>query len=188
MNPLICAALVAASPVAQHAQMHGMNHAGMSGMAMPDEPNGLHEGGQSAFAAIAEATRSLETDPATDWSKVDIDALRQHLVDMDNVTVRADVSTTPIPGGARFDVTSAEPRVRESIDRMTHLHAGMANQEGAYRYAVQELPAGVAVTVLGKTDADAAKIRGLGFFGLLTEGVHHQRHHMMLARGEQMHH
>ncbi len=34
------------------------------------------EAGQSAFAAIHEIVVMLEGDPKTDWSKVDIDALR----------------------------------------------------------------------------------------------------------------
>jgi len=49
-------------------------------------------------------------------------------------------------------------------------------------------PNGTALTVTGRTDMDQAKIRGLGFFGLLTEGVHHELHHMMLAKGEPMNH
>ncbi|MFX5914869.1 hypothetical protein ABTE45_18800, partial [Acinetobacter baumannii] len=54
---------------------------------MPTQP------GQSAFAAILEIVALLEADPATDWSKVNIEALRQHLIDMDNVTLRADVKS-----------------------------------------------------------------------------------------------
>ena len=46
------------------------------------------EAGQGAFAAIQEIVAILEADPDTDWSKVDIDALRQHLVDMNAVTLR----------------------------------------------------------------------------------------------------
>ena len=38
--------------------------------------------GQAAFGAMAEVVRTLEGDPATDWSKVDIERLRQHLIDM----------------------------------------------------------------------------------------------------------
>lgn len=33
----------------------------------------------------------LEADSKTDWSKVDIEALRQYLIDMDNVTLRSAV-------------------------------------------------------------------------------------------------
>jgi hypothetical protein len=38
--------------------------------------------GQDAFGAIQEIVGMLEADPATDGSKVDIDALRDHLLDM----------------------------------------------------------------------------------------------------------
>ncbi len=37
--------------------------------------------GQDAFGAIQEIVRVLESDPKTDWSKVDLEALRQHLGD-----------------------------------------------------------------------------------------------------------
>ena len=31
---------------------------------------------------------------------------------------------------------------------------------------------------------DADKLRRLGFFGVLTLGMHHHAHHLMIARGE----
>ena len=37
--------------------------------------------------------RILEADPTTDWSKVNIGALREHLIDMDEVTMRAPRAT-----------------------------------------------------------------------------------------------
>ena len=46
----------------------------------------------------------LEADPATDWGKVNIEALRQHLIDMDNVTLRAELKSGPVEGGMRFIV------------------------------------------------------------------------------------
>jgi hypothetical protein len=36
-------------------------------------------------------------------------------------------------------------------------------------------------------DKDAAKLRGLGFFGVLALGMHHQAHHLMIARGQSPH-
>jgi hypothetical protein len=183
------AALMCSPLAAQSMQGHDMQGHQMTGTdQMPGMAAELHEGGQSAFAAIAEATRALEADPATDWSKVNIDALRQHLVDMDNVTLHSDVATVGVANGAQFTITSADPRVQASINHMVHLHSGMANHEGPYKYVVADVPTGVSLTVTGASPADAAKIRALGFFGLLTEGVHHPLHHMMLARGEQMHH
>ena len=45
--------------------------------------------GQDAFGAIQEIVRILEADPKTDWSKVNLEALRQHLIDMNEVTLKA---------------------------------------------------------------------------------------------------
>jgi hypothetical protein len=34
---------------------------------------------------------------------------------------------------------------------------------------------------------DDAKLHGLGFLGVMTRGMHHQEHHLMIARGEHPH-
>ena len=54
-------------------QSHQAMHDGAA--AGPAEP------GQGAFAAMQEIVAILEADPTTDWSKVDLPALRQHLAD-----------------------------------------------------------------------------------------------------------
>lgn len=144
------------------------------------------ETGQSAFAAIAEVTTRLVADPATDWSKVNIGALRNHLVDMDNVTLRSEVAARPVPGGARFEVTSADPRVRASIGRMVRMHAGMVGESGE-KAAVEDIANGVALILTGGDTRTESRIRGLGFYGSLTEGVHHQRHHLAIAQGQMQH-
>src|ERR1700741_1796256 len=48
--------------------------------------------GQDAFGAIQQIVQILDADPKTDWSKVDLEALRQHLIDMNEVTLRADAA------------------------------------------------------------------------------------------------
>jgi hypothetical protein len=146
------------------------------------------ESGQSAFGAIGDAVRALEADPGTDWSKANITGLRDHLVDMDNVTMRSEVSTAALSNGARFQVTSRDPLVRESIKRMARMHAAMVSRETPYTTTVEGVREGIVMTVTGSTPGDAERIRGLGFFGLLTLGNHHLRHHMALARGEPMNH
>lgn len=47
--------------------------------------------GQDAFGAIQEIVQILDADPNTDWSKVDLEALRRHVIDMNEVTLKADV-------------------------------------------------------------------------------------------------
>src|SRR5579872_26278 len=65
------------------------------------------EQGQAAFAALQEIVRILEADPHTDWSKVNLDALREHLIDMSRVTLDAHAIVHRIPGGTRITVTGA---------------------------------------------------------------------------------
>jgi hypothetical protein len=45
--------------------------------------------GQEVFGTIQEIVKILESDPTTNWSKVNIVALHEHLIDMDEVTMRA---------------------------------------------------------------------------------------------------
>lgn len=151
-------------------------------------PMAATQTGQAAFAAIAEIVRILEADPKTDWSKVDLEALRQHLIDMDDLTMRATVKTQEITGGAAFTVTGAG-RVRDAIRRMAKEHGSMM-RGGGLTWVTEEIAEGVKVTVTSTTPSDAksvARIRGLGFIGLMTVGEHHTVHHLGVARGTMKH-
>jgi hypothetical protein len=145
------------------------------------------EAGQAAFSAIQELVVLLEADPSVDWSRVDFDALRGHLIDMNNVTTGARVRTEEIERGARFVITG-DGAVRNSIRRMVPAHAATADGDGGWRYAAELRPDGAVLTVRADASQDVARIRGLGFFGLLARGMHHQGHHLRIARGESVHH
>lgn len=162
------------SQQAAHAQNHSMHEAA------PD----IQEGGQSAFSAIQEIVAALMADPVTDWSKVDIEALRQHLIDMDNVTLRARVQTKQIDGGARFVVASDDPAVTASIRAMVPAHVATMNGVEGWSMQADETEGGAILTVTGP---DVARILGLGFIGLMTVGMHHQTHHFALASGQKPH-
>ena len=144
------------------------------------------QSGQGAFAAIQEIVELLENDPSTDWSKVNIDALRQHLIDMNKVTLSAVVKSEAIAGGMRFTV-SGEGFVRDSIRRMVTAHAATMNDANGWTFAAEEISNGAVLTVRVPVK-DAEKLRGLGFFGVMTRGMHHQQHHLMIARGGHPHH
>src|SRR5947209_3755409 len=67
-----------------HRTMQEMMHKGMKGMGQHGTmmPSGQPTmPGQDAFGTIQEIVGILEADPNTDWSKVNISALREHLVD-----------------------------------------------------------------------------------------------------------
>lgn len=142
--------------------------------------------GQAAFGAIAEIVGILKADPTTDWSRVNLEALRQHLIDMDAVTMGAVVTQLSIPGGFEADVTGAG-RTTGAIRRMLASHTRMLSQGTLYRATATEIDSGVRLRVVAAEAGDTAlvtRIRGLGFAGILTEGDHHVRHHLALARGD----
>jgi hypothetical protein len=142
--------------------------------------------GQDAYAAIAEVVRILEADRTTDWSKVDLEALRQHLIDMNDVTLRSAVKQSPVPGGAVFEVTG-EGRTAAAIRRMLTDHSRMVGRLPDYAASAEEIPGGARLTVRAKRSGDKAtesRIRGLGFIGMMTVGAHHSMHHLAIARGD----
>ena len=104
---------------------------------------------------------------------------------MNNVTLRANVKNEPIDGGIRFDVTGEGP-VRDSIRRMTTAHAATMNGVDGWKFEAAEIEGGASLTVHPPAK-DVDKLRGLGFLGVLSLGMHHQEHHLMIARGENPH-
>ena len=139
--------------------------------------------GQDAFGAIQEIARILEADPETDWSKVDLEALRQHLIDMNDVTLKADAAPKQIDGGLAITITGTG-RTVGAIHRMVLAHAREINGLHGWRVKATALPYGALLTVTSSDPKEVRHIRGLGFIGILASGAHHQPHHLMMAKGE----
>jgi hypothetical protein len=165
----------------QHRMEGGM---GPHGMMMGSEASGQPvRPGQEAFGTIQEIVRILEADPATDWSKVNISALREHLIDMDEVTMRAAAAERALDNGVEITVTG-EGRTLEAIKRMVPAHARELSQLG-WNAKTEEVSNGVKLT---STDArQVTKLRALGFMGIMVQGSHHQQHHLMMAKNEFVH-
>jgi hypothetical protein len=181
LSAVVCAGLFAPRAPAR-AQGTGMDHSKHAAAGHDGAP----QAGQAAFAALSEIVRQLEADPKTDWSRVDLEALRRHLADMDDVTLRARAAARAVPGGAEFDVTG-EGRVAEAIGRLVTEHAAALDRLAEFRAGAEAIPGGVRLTVTAERDGDTAvvaRIRGLGFAGLLVTGAHHAVHHLAIARGE----
>jgi hypothetical protein len=150
---------------------HGMMHAGQ-----PTMP------GQDAFGTIQEIVSILEADPNTDWSKVNIAALRDHLIDMNEVTLNAAVAERKLDNGLEIAVTG-EARTRDAIKRMVPAHARELSKTG-WNATTEELANGVKFVVTSTDPQQALKIQGLGFMGIMVQGAHHQLHHLAMAKGE----
>ncbi|HEV2336989.1 MAG TPA: hypothetical protein VGS13_15900 [Stellaceae bacterium] len=110
--------------------------------------------------------------PKTDWSKVNLEALRQHLIDMNEVTLKAAAATGPVDGGVAVTVTGSG-RTLAAIRRMIPEHAAMINGHDGWSAKSAPLPNGVLFTV---TAADPK-----------VSGMHHQPHHLAIAKGEFAH-
>ena len=147
---------------------------------MPKEP------GQDAFGTVQEIVQILEADPKTDWSKVNLEALRQHLIDMNEVTLKAEASPKEIDGGLEISVTGSG-RTVVAIQRMIPAWAQTMNGHQGWTTKATELPNGELLTVTAANPKEVQHIRGLGFIGLLVSGSHHQSHHLMMAKGEFTH-
>jgi hypothetical protein len=161
---------VASGAMAQHAHTSGS----------PSET------GQSQFAAIAEIVTLLRDDPDTNWAQVDITALRDHLVDMDNVTTKASVERTVDGMSVRFMVTGDQV-IAASIQRMVLAHSPMLQRSSDWTVAAGEVDGGATMVVRASSEDEMGQVLGLGFFGLMTIGAHHQRHHLMIAKGRSPH-
>lgn len=142
--------------------------------------------GQAAFTTLGEVVAILKADSTTDWSRVNLDALREHLIDMDDVVMHASVAKKNVPGGIEARVTGSG-RTVQAIRRMLTNHAAMLDEGVQYNAVATDISNGSRLVVTAKNTTDSALvavIRGLGFAGLLTEGDHHPRHHLAIARGE----
>ena len=159
--------------------MRGMQH-GMPSTGAPTMP------GQDAFGAIAEVVQMLDADPSTDWSKIDLERLRQHLIDMNEVVLRSQVKQSEVIGGLVMDVIGTG-RTEQAIRAMLVPHGAELDRMPAFAAKSEPIPGGVRLTVTAKAPGDAravARLRGLGFIGLLAAGAHHGPHHLAMARGE----
>lgn len=168
-------AAVAWTSVGIGADRHG-DHMAMAAHSGPTEA------GQGAFAAIAEIVAILEADPETDWSKVDISSLRHHLLDMSALTLAAQAAEQPVDGGLKMEV-SGEGRAREAIQRMVPAHAAELDKLSTWSASADANDSGATLVVTSSDLIEQAKIRGLGFFGLMATGSHHQAHHLAMAKG-----
>ena len=146
---------------------------------MPTSP------GQEAFGAIQEIVQILEADPNTDWSKVNIPALREHLIDMNEVTLRAKADEHVTGNGVEIAVTG-EGRTRAAIKRMVPAHVHELVALG-WNAKTSDLPNGVMLTVTANEAVPLVKLKALGFMGIMVQGSHHQIHHLLMAKGQFMH-
>jgi len=145
------------------------------------------QAGQGAFAATAEIVSILEKSKDTDWSKVNINSLRQHLVDMNALFLEANVQEHQMDDGVRFEITGKGLALR-AVQSMVPAHAKELTKMKLWSAEAVTTDHGADLTVRSDHAITVQRIRSLGFFGLMATGAHHQPHHLAMATGSRGHH
>ncbi|WP_233992860.1 hypothetical protein [Salinibacter altiplanensis] len=176
-------ALLIAPAQAQHHEMHSAQ-----GEAGPSDAAVLQAPGQAVFGTVQEAIRALEADSTTDWSEVDVDRLRRHLLDMHHVAMHVDVvQKTPIENGVRIRVRPTKDAARAALGRVLDAHPAMLKMETGWTMDVDKGESAYTLRVTTEAPREEDKIRALGYIGLLAYGQHHQHHHWKLVQGTRPH-
>lgn len=186
LHSLIFAALfthgLAAVAETDHSAMMHQNHS------MGGAETVLTEAGNDAFGTIQEVIARLNSDPDTDWSKVNIEALRQHLVDMNEMTLNVEViSQTPIEQGVTVIVKPLTARSAGALQRVFQAHPAQLKRESGWLMQVEQSGDRYILTTTTESPDEISKIRALGYIGLMAYGAHHQLHHWAMASGENPH-
>ena len=186
---VVIGAAYALAQMPNHSGMHDSHHA-TPDAAAHDEMHGQITAlptmpGQEAFGTIQEIVQILEADPTTDWSKVNISALREHLIDMNELALHAAASERALDNGVGIAVTG-QGRTLDAIRRMVPAHVHELNRIG-WNAKTENLPNGVKLIVTSSDARQVTKLKALGFMGIMVQGAHHQRHHLQMAKGEFMH-
>lgn len=182
---LVSAGAIAIAQTNHSGHDDSMNH-DLHGRMDGTVPSVLQEPGQGAFAALSEVVRVLEADPDTDWSRADLAGLRAHLVDMDRLVTDAVVSEEVLANGL-LAIATGDAETVTTLRRMVPAHAAQLAGDERWSVATSETAEGMALQVTSDDPAVVARIRGLGFFGLMASQDHHREHHLMMALGEDAH-
>ncbi len=173
---------VYAKDVQSHPTRHEMHKPSVS-----DSP--LTEAGNDVFGTIQEVIRKLNHDPKVDWSKVNLEALRRHLVDMNDMTLNIEViSQQTIDKGLKILIRPTTLRSASALHRVFAVHPAQLKDETGWKMWVQKIEQTYSLTITTENPDEVHQIKALGYIGIMASGNHHQVHHSMMAKGENPHH
>jgi hypothetical protein len=160
-----------------HTSHSGHETASKATMTLPSES------GQSAFAAIAEIVKLLNSNPETDWSKVSITRLRAHLVDMELLITEA-TATQNMEGDTITFTVRGTGRTLSAIRSMVPAHSEELNKSSPWNVKPHDFVGVFQLNITTPSYVEQLKLAALGFFGVMATGAHHQAHHLAMAMGE----
>jgi hypothetical protein len=153
----------------------------------------LTEAGTDPFATIQEVIAVLNANPNTDWERVDIESLRVHLTEMEDMTLNVSVIQHDIDDGFTATITPTTDRAWHSLNKVFSAHPAQMSAETGWVMSVNDVDNegisidGFSIAVTTDVKSEVAKIRGLGYIGVMAYGNHHQTHHWSMASGGNPH-
>lgn len=174
---LVAVAMVSVAS-AQMKHTEGMHEAGAGT---------LTEAGTDVFATLQEAIVQLEANPDTDWEKVNVEALRSHLLEMVDMSVNVAVVETPLANGFQARVKPITERAEDSLRKVLSAHPQQLEAETGWDMQVSDADGEFTITVTTANDQEIARIKALGYIGVMARGDHHKPHHWAILSGNNPH-
>ena len=148
----------------------------------------LKEAGNAIFGTLQETIKMLDANPETDWEKVDLEGLRQHLIDMENFTSGVDVlSNEKIAKGSKIVIRAKSKVAHDSLSRALKAHPSMMQSETGWTMGVEQNKERFTLTIETQKPEEITRLRALGYIGVMALGDHHQVHHWLMASGSNPH-
>lgn len=171
---------------AQALNEHNITHHQLTQPQPKNHP--LIEAGNDIFAALQEVISALNADPKTDWSEVNLTALKEHLLDMRDMVINVElVSKKALKNGSEILIKPTNKRARQAMKRVLSGHPAQLKQETGWNMSVTKQTDTYLLTTTTENQAEVSKIIGLGYIGLMAHGSHHQPHHWSMATGSNPH-
>jgi len=137
-----------------------------------------------SVAVLAGLVARLEADPTPGRRRVDLEAVRRHLADLERVTLAAEVRAEDLPGGVGLIVSGPDPATVAAIQRLLPERAVRLAEARRWKVATVTVPEGLRVEVRSLDPREAGRIRALGLAGLLVAGPPDEAYLLTLPRGE----
>lgn len=148
----------------------------------------LTEAGNDIFGTIQEVITNLNANTDTDWDKVNIEALKQHLLDMRDMTINVEViSQKRLKNGSEILIKPSNKRSIQAMKKVLSAHPEQLKKETNWQMRVQKQGDKYLLTTTTNKPIEVSKIVGLGYIGLMAYGNHHQPHHWSMATGNNPH-
>ncbi len=158
----------------------GKYHSGEHASGFRNKPR---SSGKSTFGTLSQVAKMIERKKIA-WVQVDMDALWEHLKDMDALMTHTNVAKQDLPNGLLMFVTGGENAARAMREMIPAHAAFLLTARPKWTISVEEIESGYSIQVVSDDAAEVVRIKALGFSGFMVQGNHHASHHLNIASGK----